>query len=152
MSDENSGKGKGKGKGMGCVIAIVVGLILVLALIVGAGVAGYFYWMQRPTTEGPSGTGPARPGDTKLEVTVQLTGTGLGGTRYTVEGDICEGDAALNELMEELADDARTDGRELVVKLEVAPDAGITDKALEAAREICRKAGARLAAPEAEKP
>ncbi len=151
MTDEASGKGKG----MGCVIAIVVGLILVLALVVGAGVAGYFYWMKSSTTVGPEpipGTGPARPGDTKLEVTVQLTGTGLGGTLYTVEGDIREGDVALKELMEELAAEAGKNDRELVVKLEAVPDAGISDKAVEAARDICRKAGARLEAPEAERP
>ncbi len=172
MSEEKSGKGLG----LGCVIALVIGLLLLLLVLVGAGVAGYLFWRNQLVTAEPPPPQPEvvittdvakrkppeydekkerdifrSPGAAARTVTVGLTGTGDGGTWYTVDGDIREGDVELSEVVTELVAEARKKGQPLIVKLEATEDAGITERALEAAGKVCEAAGARLAEPEAEK-
>jgi hypothetical protein len=160
-----NGEDSDRGAGTGCIVGLIVGLVLLVVLAVVAGAA--FYWLRarratpmrgapRPPVRAPSAVVPrasAQQAGTPAKaatVTVKLTGTGEGGTWYTVDQDIYEGDAALREAMRELVADAKKRGGKLWVKLEVVPDAGVTPKALEAARGICAEAGAGIAPSDAE--
>jgi hypothetical protein len=77
-------------------------------------------------------------------VLVNLTGTGDGGTWYMIDGDICEGEEALKDVLAELRAEAQKAGKNLAVKIVANPDSGISKKALNTAARTCLSAGARL--------
>jgi hypothetical protein len=115
----------------------------------------------KAASSGPGGTLPPPPPPPAVTpqvmstpgkaVTVKLTALGEGGTWYMIDEDICEGDAALVALIKDrMARDRAAKGNpadyRYPVRLEVAPDTGITEKHLAAARQAAAAAGATVVA------
>ncbi|MHC4914623.1 MAG: hypothetical protein ACYTGB_03945 [Planctomycetota bacterium] len=154
MSESASGEngGAGTGGGAGCVVAaaVVGGVLLLgaLAAVVLLFLAAKYTAEAVPdktlTAPPPPSVAPAPPAEV---CAVRLTGVGDGGTWYTVDEEIHEGDEALGEAVRELAAEAKRTGKGLTVRLEVQPDAGVTARHVRAAAEACRAAGAEVEMP-----
>ena len=144
------------GFGPGCAIGAVFGLVVLAA----AGVLAVRMSSSepaKPASSGPGGALPPPPPAVTPQVmsapgkpaTVKLTALGEGGTWYMIDEDICEGDAALTALLKDrMARDRAARGNpadySYSVRFEIAPDTGITEKHLAAARQAAAAAGATV--------
>ena len=146
MSDEESPGG------CSAVWIVVAVLGVLLALGVLALFAAFFLVKAAPVAA-PTVKPPPIPPQTlvvpvdatpvtTVPVKLELTGTGEGGTWYTLDGAIYEGDAQCREALAALAAEAAKSGRKLATTVEAVSNAGITDRALAAARKLCLDAGA----------
>jgi hypothetical protein len=153
MSDSEQGS---SGWGAGAVITAVIVVFLVLA-----GVAAVVLLKMRASAPPPQppvalGRAPANPpppvapqlmSTPGKPVTVKLTALGDNGTWYTIDEDICEGDAALTGMLQDrIARDkaARKNPADYSypVVFEVAPGTGIGEAHVAAARTAAEAAGA----------
>jgi len=126
------------------VVIVSVSLVAIAAFFLGA-----WYGLRQALGQSSTqqeATENARPEAPKAAriATVQLTALGEGGTWYTIDGDIREGDTKLSERIGELVGEARKEGKRLVVKFEVAEGAGITGAHLTQAGKVCAAAGAEI--------
>lgn len=146
------------GFGPGCAIGAAFGLVVLVA----AGILAVRMGSSeppKPASSGPGGALPPPPPPPPVTpqimsapgkpVAIKLTALGDRGTWYMIDEDICEGDAALTALIKDrMARDRAAKGNpadySYPVRLEVAPDTGITDKHLAAARQAAAAAGATV--------
>lgn len=149
------------GWGVGCVIAAVLGFV-----ILGVGGAAAL-WMSSGEAVPPSqddvkvatdiakskppppAVNPQLMSTPGKAVTVKLTALGEGGTWYTIDEDICEGDALLTAtLQDRIARDKAARGNpadySYPVRFEVVSGAGVGAAHVAAARKAAEAAGASV--------
>jgi hypothetical protein len=170
--NEESGR---SGWSTGCLVGALLGGVLAAVLLGAAGVAAMFFYQRAASREGmvlPSApaeapatveeggseedAGSAEEDDdnciSALPVMVKLAGvTDKGEVRYLLDGeDEAVGNAALVAALKKRLEAEKTDPEEdlpLIVDLDVATAAGITQAQVDAAVKACWAAGASVMPP-----